>query len=203
MFRSVLGWFVALVGATAAVLSPFRDWYDGRSGRDYRIGDLFSGVTDSEAGLAGSILLPFAFAALLTLVGLLLRSRLVVALAGVVVLGFTILWMVRVGQARGSLTINGDGTGLNLGVLYALVGGVLLLLAAAMMRGRGQRHRHRVDGKHRRQRHAPEHEPVREEEHEEHFPWPPGPDRPHAPNRHDPDRPHGPDDRPPPSPYHR
>ncbi|MET9515537.1 hypothetical protein [Streptomyces sp. NPDC002994] len=183
MLRSVLGWVLALVGATAAVLSPFRAWYDGRLGRDYRIGDLFSGITESKAGLVGSLLLPFAFAALVALIGLLLRSRPAVALAGVVVLGFTIFWMVRVGQAQGSLAVNNDGTGLNVGVAYALAGGALLLLAAAVMLGRGQRHRHRVDGnKHRRREPVPgeEHEPVREEpgrpgrEEEEPFPrYPP------------------------------
>ncbi|MBT2398949.1 hypothetical protein [Streptomyces sp. ISL-100] len=196
MFRSVLGWVLALVGATAAVLSPFRAWYDGRLGREYRIGDLFSGITESKAGLVGSILLPFAFAALVALVGLLLRSRLTVALAGVVVLGFTVFWMVRVGQAQGSLAVNNDGTGLNVGVAYALTGGALLLLAAAAMLGRGQRRRHRVDGnKHRRREPVPreEHEPVPEEE--EPFPRYPPP-RGGGYGRD------GRDDRPGPSPYH-
>ncbi|MGX1886115.1 hypothetical protein [Streptomyces sp. NPDC055287] len=191
MFRSVLGWILALVGATAAVLSPFHTWYDGRLGREYRIGDLFGGITDSEAGIAGSLLLPFAFAALLTVIGLLIRTRLLVALAGVVVLGFTVLWMVRVGQALGSLTVDGDGTGLDLGVALALGGGVLLLLAATVMPGRGQRRR-RVDGD-RHPRHEPEyaHEPVPEDWSGEPYPWSPGPGGPD-----------GPDDRPPP-PDHR
>ncbi|MFE9398536.1 hypothetical protein [Streptomyces flavidovirens] len=211
MFRSVLGWILALVGATAAVLSPFRTWYDGRLGRDYRIGDLFGGITDSEAGIAGSILLPFAFAALLTLAGLLLRSRLMVALAGVVVLGFTVLWMVRVGQARGGLTVDSEGTGLDIGVALAFGGGVLLMLAAAVMLGRGQRRR-RVDGDTHRRR-EPEHDYQHEHEHEhgydrdyppherapeegteQRFPWRPGPGGPGGPG--------GPDDRPPP-PDHR
>ncbi|HET6857118.1 MAG TPA: hypothetical protein VFH94_08490 [Streptomyces sp.] len=136
MVRDVLGWILALVGATAAVLSPFRAWHDGRHGRDYRIEDLFGGITGARAELVGSIILPFAFAAVVTLIGLLLRSRPLVALAGVVVLGFTVLWMVRVGMAEGSLAVNSDGTGLKPGVAYALGGGVLLLLAAAALRGR-------------------------------------------------------------------
>ncbi|MEU4795281.1 hypothetical protein [Streptomyces sp. NPDC023327] len=138
MVRNVLGTVLALIGATAAVWSPFRAWYDGRHGRDYRLGELFSGggVTDSGAQLFGSLFLPLACAALVTLVGLLLRSRLLVALAGVVVLGFAVLWMVRQGQKEGSLSVSGDGSGLGLGVLAALGGGVLLLLAAALMAGR-------------------------------------------------------------------
>lgn len=138
MIRNVLGSIVALAGAAAAVLSPFRDWYDGRLGRHYRFGDLFTGVTGTHPGLFGSILLPFLLAAVVTVVGVVLRSRLLVALAGVVVLGFTVLWMVRQGQATGSLTIAGDGSGLQQGVASAAGGGVLLLLGAALMSGRGR-----------------------------------------------------------------
>ncbi|MBO0916358.1 hypothetical protein J1C73_19190, partial [Streptomyces laculatispora] len=125
MIRNVLGSIVALAGAAAAVLSPFRDWYDGRLGRHYRIGDLFTGVTAAHPGLFGSILLPFLFAAVVTVVGVVLRSRLLVALAGVVVLGFTVLWMVRQGQAAGELTVTGGGSGLQQGVASAAGGGVL------------------------------------------------------------------------------
>ncbi|MFK4065951.1 hypothetical protein [Streptomyces sp. NPDC029674] len=141
MVRNVLGSIFALAGATAAVWSPFRAWYDGRHGRHFRIDELFSGggVTDAKAELFGSVFLPFAFAALLTLIGLVLRSRLLVALAGVLVLGFTVLWMVRQGQARGSLAVAGDGSGLGQGVLLGLGGGVALLLGAALMAGRRRR----------------------------------------------------------------
>lgn len=147
MIRNIAGSVLALAGATAAVWSPFRAWYDGRHGRDYAIGDLFTGITDAKADVLGSILLPFAFAALVTLVGVLLRSRLLVALAGLVVLGFTILWMVRVGQAEGGLTVDADGTGLGDGVANAFGGGVLLLLGALVMSGRS--HAHRVGRTHR------------------------------------------------------
>ncbi|MGW2018054.1 hypothetical protein [Streptomyces sp. NPDC001927] len=140
MVRNVIGSVLALAGATAAVWSPFRAWYDGRHGSDYRIEDLFGGITDAKAEVIGSILLPFAFAALVTLLGVVLRSRLLVAFAGLVVLGFTILWMVRVGQAEGSLTVGGDGTGLGDGLAYAFGGGLLLLLGALVMSGRTRAH---------------------------------------------------------------
>ncbi|MFC8762604.1 hypothetical protein ACFUAG_18015 [Streptomyces sp. NPDC057193] len=144
MIRNVVGSVLALVGAAAAVWSPFRAWYDGRHGRDYALGDLFTGITADKADLFTSILLPFLVAALLTLVGVVLRSRALVAVAGVLVLGFTILWMVRVGQAEGSLTVGGDAAGLGDGVANALGGGVLLLLGALVMSGRGRAPR--VDG---------------------------------------------------------
>ncbi|WP_246201526.1 hypothetical protein [Streptomyces alboniger] len=164
MVRNVLGTVLALIGATAAVWSPFRAWYDGRHGRHFRLDELFSGtgVTGADAELFGSLFLPFAFAALLTLAGLLLRSRLLVTAAGVVVLGFAVLWMVRQGQAAGSLSVSGDGSGLGLGVLGALGGGVLLLLSAALLSGRHRtaprRFAHRRPGRERENGpYAPEH----------------------------------------------
>ncbi|MFF8608996.1 hypothetical protein ACF06X_23985 [Streptomyces sp. NPDC015346] len=151
MVRNVIASVLAIAGAAAAVWSPFRAWYGGRHGSDYRIGDLFGGITDAESGVFVSMLLPFAVAALVTLVGLVLRSRILVTVAGVIVIGFTVLWMVRVGQAEGGLTVGSDGTGLGSGVGIALGGGVLLLLAAAVMSGRRRAHATRLDDHHRHQ----------------------------------------------------
>ncbi|MFI8001814.1 hypothetical protein [Streptomyces sp. NPDC086010] len=144
MVRNVLGSVVALVGAAAAVQSPFQSWYGDRPGRDYRVQDLFGGITGVSSSVITSILLPFLFAALVTLAGVVLRSRWAVTLAGLVVLGFTVLWMVRQGQAAGSLTVGGEGPGLRWGVAQALAGGVLLLLGALLMSGR-RRSPHRRD----------------------------------------------------------
>ncbi|MEU8571441.1 hypothetical protein AB0C51_24415 [Streptomyces pathocidini] len=147
MVRNILGSAVALAGAAAAVWSPFRAWYGGRLGRDVRIEDLFGGITAQGSGLFASLLAPMLAAAVLALLGVVLRSRLVVALAGLVALAFTVLWMVRQGQAAGSLTAGGDG-GLGPGVALAVGGGLLMLLGAAIMRGRprGRRARGRVGG---------------------------------------------------------
>ncbi|MCX5200565.1 hypothetical protein OG897_03675 [Streptomyces sp. NBC_00237] len=141
MVRNALGAVLALAGATAAVWSPFRAWNDGRHGRDYRIEDLFNGITDVKASLVGSLLLPFVFAAVVVLIAVFLRSRFLVALAGLVVLGFTVLWMVRQGQAADGIAVNADGSGLGMGVASAAGGGVLMLLAAVVMNGRGRRPR--------------------------------------------------------------
>ncbi|MEU7065320.1 hypothetical protein ACIA6C_09875 [Streptomyces sp. NPDC051578] len=141
MIRNLLGSLLGLIGAAAAVWSPFRAWYDGRHGRDYRLADLFStgGITDAKAALFTSLLLPFCFAALLTLVAIVLRSRALMALAGVVVLGFAVLWMVRQGQAVGGISVGTDGKGIGEGVASAFGAGALLILAAAVMRGRPRR----------------------------------------------------------------
>ncbi|MFI1717992.1 hypothetical protein [Streptomyces litmocidini] len=136
MIRDTAGSVLALAGATAVVWSPFRAWYDGRPGRDYAIDELFTGITDAKTDLLGSILLPFAFAALVTLVGVLLRSRLLVSVAGLVVLGFAVLWTVRIGQVEGGLVVGTDGKGLGEGVGYAFGGAVLLFLGALVMPGR-------------------------------------------------------------------
>ncbi|WKD34149.1 hypothetical protein [Streptomyces xanthophaeus] len=138
MLRNALGSLMGLIGAAAAVWSPFRAWYDGRHGRDYGVQELFTsaGITGHHPTLLASILLPYLFAAILTLCAVLLRSRLLMALAGLVVLGFTILWMVRQGQAVGSLSVGGDGRGLGDGLANALGAGALILLGAAVMRGR-------------------------------------------------------------------
>ncbi|MEU5714768.1 hypothetical protein AB0G71_03065 [Streptomyces sp. NPDC020403] len=136
MIRNVLGSVIALVGAAAAVVSPFQPWYNDRLGRDYRIQDLFGGITGAHAAVMTSILLPFLFAAVVTVAGVILRSRAVVAFAGLIVLGFTVLWMVRQGQAAGSLSVGSDGSGLRWGAALATGGGLLLLLGALLMSGR-------------------------------------------------------------------
>jgi hypothetical protein len=64
----------------------------------------------------------------------LLGSRLVVALAGIVVLGVTVLWMVR--QAGFSHSLTAGGNGLGTGVALALLGGLLMCLAACALPGR-------------------------------------------------------------------
>ncbi|MFJ6011116.1 hypothetical protein [Streptomyces sp. NPDC092952] len=136
MIRAVLGPVIALTGAAAAVLSPFRDWYDGRPGREYRVGELFTHVTAGRPEPLGSMLLVFLCAVLLAVLGVALRSRWTVGAAGFLVLGFTVLWMVRQGQAAGSLAVAGDGSGLGWGVAGALVGGVLMVVGAVVMPGR-------------------------------------------------------------------
>ncbi|MCM2580492.1 hypothetical protein [Streptomyces meridianus] len=169
MVRNLIGSLLAAAGATAAVWSPFRAWYDGRPGQDIRIQDLFGGITTVDADLFTSMLLPMLAGALITLIGILLRSRAVVAVAGVVVLGFTVLWMVRQGQAVGSLTIGGTG-GVGIGAALAAGGGLLILLGALVMRGRRPRSRLHED-----EYGPPPHEPYGPYEDEYPPPYEPGP----------------------------
>ncbi|MGY1436318.1 hypothetical protein [Streptomyces reniochalinae] len=143
MIRNAIGSLLALIGAAAAVYSPFRPWYDGRLGRDFRLDALFqsAGITGAGAALFTGLFVLMLVAAVIAVLGVLARSRALVLVSGVLALGFTVLWMVRQGQAAGSLTAGGTG-GLASGAWLGLGGGVLLLLAGAMMAGRrGVRHR--------------------------------------------------------------
>jgi hypothetical protein len=145
MVRNIIGSVLALIGAAAAVYSPFRSWFNGREGSDIRVADLFNGISNNGSGDWESIMLPFLFAALVTLAGVLLRSRLLVLCAAIIVLGFTVLWMVRQGQAANGLAIARDGSGLGWGVASAVGGSFLLFIAAAVMTGRQRRVRRTHD----------------------------------------------------------
>ncbi|MFD5200282.1 hypothetical protein ACFWM7_08995 [Streptomyces sp. NPDC058375] len=139
--RNTIGLVLAVVGAAAALWAPFRNWYDGRLGHDFRVWELFTGagITDSGAGLFASMFLPLFVGALLTVLGVAFRSRFLVLIAGIVTLGFAVLWMVRQAQAQGSLTVTGDSDGLGSGVGLALLGGLLMLIGSAVMSGREHR----------------------------------------------------------------
>lgn len=156
MIRNILGSVIALVGATAAVLSPFRAWYDGRHGSKIRVGDLFTGITAESAVVLGSVFLPLLVAAVGVLVAVVLRSRALMTGAGLVVLLTVVLWGVQ--QYRAPAGLSSDLTGYGLG--FALGGAALILLGAAVMAGRPGAGRHRaVDGDRAERRTYPDHPP--------------------------------------------
>lgn len=135
--RNVVGGLLAVLGAAATLVSPWQAWYNGRHGSTYKFWEVFgTGVTDSRSGVMDSVFLVFLVIAAITVGGVLMRSRVLVGFAGVAALGFTILWMVRQGQAAGELTISSDSRGLGSGVANALSGGLLMLLGALVMTGR-------------------------------------------------------------------
>ena len=136
MIRRLLGALLAIVGAAAAIWGLYRPWYDGRHGSTYRLGDVFSNITGHGASWWESLLVPMIVAGVIVLAAVLLGSRFGYFLAGAVVLGFTILWMVQQGRAIGSLSIDSHGHGLGEGVGAAVGGGVLMWLAAVVTSGR-------------------------------------------------------------------
>jgi hypothetical protein len=144
MWRNALGAVLAAIAAAAAIASVFFDWYGSRDGRHFAWTELFTGegITADNANLFTGMFLPMLVVAVLAVAGILLRSRLMQLLAGLLGLGFTILWMVRQYQVADNLTI-GQG-GLKWPVAAALASGILLLITAAGMAGRHVRERGRV-----------------------------------------------------------
>ncbi|MBS2531336.1 hypothetical protein KGQ20_00980 [Catenulispora sp. NF23] len=139
--RNVLGGLLALIGAAATLFSPWKAWYNNRHGSTYKFWEVFgSGISPSGSGVMDSVFLVFLVMAVLAVAGVLLRSRALVGFAGVVAFGFTILWMVRQGQAAGELTITGTNSrGLGTGLGYAFGGGLLMIIGSLLMAGRPQR----------------------------------------------------------------
>jgi hypothetical protein len=143
VWRDTLGIVLAIAAAVGAIVAPLLDWYGDREGRDYRLTDLFSsdGISVDDAELFTGLFLPMLVAAVLLLIAVPLRWGWLMAVAALIVLGITILWMVRQYQVADSLSISRDGLGE--GVAWALVAGVLGLVAGATTYGRG-RGRHRL-----------------------------------------------------------
>ncbi|MEO3750591.1 hypothetical protein [Streptomyces sp. B6B3] len=176
MVRNALGIVLAVLAAACAVVSPFLDWYGNRDGRAFRMTDLFTsdGISGDNANLVTGLFVPMLVAAVLLLAGCVLRWGWLMAVAGLIVLGFTILWAVRQYQVSDSLAVSRDGLGEGVGL--ALVSGVLALVAGAATYGRGS-------GRHRRGRPADEARPHEERGGEVvEGPWGYGqePDRPHG-----------------------
>ncbi|NUR60887.1 MAG: hypothetical protein HOV87_19815 [Catenulispora sp.] len=135
--RNILGSLLAVVGAAATLISPWQGWYTGRHGSTYKFYEVFgSGVTASRSGIMDSVFLVFLITAIVAAVGVVMRSRMVVLVAGVIATGFTILWMIRQGQAAGELAVGSDNRGLGAGVAWALGGGLLMIIGALVMTGR-------------------------------------------------------------------
>ncbi|ACU69035.1 hypothetical protein Caci_0080 [Catenulispora acidiphila DSM 44928] len=139
--RNLLGSLLAIIGAAATLVSPWQAWYNNRHGSSYKFYEVFgSGVTLSGSGIMDSVFLVFLITAVLAVAGVVLRSRALVGAAGVIAFGFTILWMVRQGQAAGELTVTGaNNRGLGSGVAYAFGGGLLMIIGSLMMTGRTRR----------------------------------------------------------------
>ncbi|WP_051779826.1 hypothetical protein [Streptomyces sp. NRRL S-241] len=74
MIRNALGSLLGLIGAAAAVRSPFRAWYDGRLGRDYRAQELFT-VGSTTSPLGDGLAHAYGAGALILLGAAIMRGR--------------------------------------------------------------------------------------------------------------------------------
>ncbi|ELS53337.1 hypothetical protein [Streptomyces viridochromogenes] len=122
---------LTLVGAAALVLSAFQPWYEGREPREVALTDLFTGLEPAAAGgAAASMLLPLVAVAAVAVLGLLVRSRAVLAVACVAGLATGILWTVQ--QIRAVAPVAFEVTEVQRG-LWNAGGGVLALVIAAIV----------------------------------------------------------------------
>jgi hypothetical protein len=153
MWRNTMGSVLAVVAAAAAVVSVWFDWYGNRDGWRFKWPQLFTdtGITPDNANWFTGMFLPMLVGAALAVAAILLRSRLLMLLSAVVVLGFAILWLVRQYNVADSLTVGAGG--LKWPALLPLGAGVLLLVSAASMAGRHVA-RHKRGGDWRRREEA-------------------------------------------------
>ena len=139
MFRRVLASILILVGGAAALFSVARPWYKGREGSTYQLSDLFSNIGATRASFANSLWVPMIVASAFALLAFAWQHAWMALVAAVIVLGFTILWIVQQARADGQFVIASNGQGINQGVTEALVGGLFLLIGGLVMPTRARR----------------------------------------------------------------
>ncbi|UNO41475.1 hypothetical protein [Streptomyces sp. MST-110588] len=123
---------LAVVAAAALVLSAFQPWYGGREPKGVPAADLFQGLESGASGSLGtSMLLPLAGAALIALIALVVRSRVALAVSGLVALATCVLWWIQQGKVA-SFAI----TDLESGFRNAAGAVLFLLVAVAVLPGR-------------------------------------------------------------------
>ncbi|WP_182607561.1 hypothetical protein [Streptomyces alkaliphilus] len=133
--RSLTAVPLAVIGAATVVLGPFRPWYGDRLGREIPPAEVFGAAPSPEevVGAAAGLLPLLIAAGTLAVLGLMLRSRLLLGLAGAVGLGLASLWLAHTYRLENSLLVGGEGLGP--GAPLTLLGGGLLVAAAAVMPG--------------------------------------------------------------------
>jgi hypothetical protein len=126
MIRYVLAGLCALAGAAALIASAFWDWTGHREGKVIPVSQLWEGLGANSTGLAGSLFVPLAAAAVLALAGLLMRTRLVLAFGGLIGLATAGAFLIQQWRLKDGLNHLYQGW-TNAG------GGAALLIAAAIL----------------------------------------------------------------------
>jgi hypothetical protein len=90
-----VGALIAAVGALGIAASAYLDWFAGRTPTEIPLQRLFASEISHAAGSYWtSIAAPLALAGVIGVLGAFLRSRLVIALAGVLGLATLVLWVL-------------------------------------------------------------------------------------------------------------
>ncbi len=131
--RRVAGAFLALLGAVGVTASAYLNWFADRTPQTVPIDRLFqSGVTGEASSYWTSVALPLALVTLVAVVGVILRSRLVLAVAWLIGAATLVLFVVQ--QANDSADFSvGD---LQTGAWIAIAGLLVMLLGVASMGAR-------------------------------------------------------------------
>ncbi|RSM67653.1 hypothetical protein DMH04_48555 [Kibdelosporangium aridum] len=80
VMRMVIAIVATVAGAAAVVYSTFLPWYRDRQGRQIPLNELWNGVTTTTTDMANSLFVPIVVAVALSLLGLIIGRRWMMAL---------------------------------------------------------------------------------------------------------------------------
>lgn len=123
---------LALLGALGVGFSAYLDWLDDRAPDEIPIRLLVDDITGEAPSYWRSLALPLAIASVVGIVGVLLRSRGVLALAVIAGLGTFIWWIVREADLRDEF----DVSDLEAGAWVFVGSAAALLIGGAALRRR-------------------------------------------------------------------
>lgn len=130
---------LALLGSLGVGFSAYLDWLDGRAPDEIPIRLLVDDITGEAPSYWRSLAVPLGIASVVGIVGVLLRSVVVLALAFAGGLGTFVWWMVRESDLRDELYVSDLEAG-----AWVLVGSALALLVGGAALRRFGRPRHRA-----------------------------------------------------------
>ena len=133
--RRVAGAFLALLGAVGVTASAYLNWFGDQTPETAPLDRLFqSGVTEQASSYWTSVALPLALVTVVTVVGVVLRSRLVLLVAWLIGAATLVLFVVQQANDTAGFAI-GD---LQTGVWVALAGLLVMLLGVLSMGERAE-----------------------------------------------------------------
>jgi hypothetical protein len=125
---------LALFGSLGVGFSAYLDWLDGRAPDEIPIRLLVDDVTGEAPSYWRSLAVPLGIASVVGIVGVLLRSRSMLALAFIVGLGTFVWWIVREADLRDEL----DVSDLEVGAWLLVGSAAALLVGGAELRRFGR-----------------------------------------------------------------
>lgn len=125
--RTLIAIVATVAGAAAVVYSTFLPWYGDRQGRRIPLSELWNGVTAGTTDMINSFFVPIVLAAVLTLLGLVIGRRWLMALGTIIAIA---VFAVFLGQ---QLQVEALASQFRQG-FWNTAGGCLLLLIGSITR---------------------------------------------------------------------